>query len=193
MEVERITNEQIAKAREFDNHTINFIFDQFKPFIRSLAFKYFLVGADEDDVMQEAMIGLFLAIKNFNSEKNVSFESFARHCIVLSLKTAVKNSLRQKHIPLNNSLSIDTEFDDLVNIQAKGPEDLSISNENFEIINIKLRKILSKFELSVLYLLYSGMTYKEVATVLGRSVKSVDNALQRIKKKAAPLFDFELT
>lgn len=193
MEANSITNEQIAKAREFDNNTINFIFEQFKPFIKNLAFKYFLVGADKDDVMQEAMIGLFLAIKNYNSEKNVSFECFARNCIILKLKTAVKNSLRQKHIPLNNSLSIDTEFDSLINFQSKGPEDLYISNENFEIINIKLRKILSKFELSVLYLLYSGMTYKEVATVLGRSVKSIDNALQRIKKKAAPLFDFELT
>jgi RNA polymerase sporulation-specific sigma factor len=76
MDVSGITNEQIAKAREFDNSTINFIFEQFKPFIKNLAFKYFLVGADKDDVMQEAMIGLFLAIKNYNSEKNVSFECF---------------------------------------------------------------------------------------------------------------------
>lgn len=189
MGIMSITNDEISSARDFDNNTINTIFEKFKPFIKNLAFKYFLIGADKDDVMQEAMIGLFLAIKNYNSSKNVSFESFARNCIILRLKTAVKNSLRQKHIPLNNSISMDADFDNLINIQTKGPEDLFISNENFEIINIKLRKILSKFELSVLYLLYSGMTYKEVATVLGRSVKSIDNALQRIKKKAAPLFD----
>ena len=179
----------INKAKQFDDEAVNQIFDYFKPFLKNLAFKYFLVGSDKDDVIQEGMIGLFLAIKNYDDTKNKEFVKFAKSCIILKIKTAIKNSLRQKHIPLNNSISYETSLEKHEKY-AQSPETEIIDVESYEQINTKLRKILSKFELTVLYLLNSGLTYKETASVLGRSTKSVDNALQRIKKKAAPLFDF---
>ncbi len=183
-----ISEQLILQAKEFEESALDELFLIFKPFIRSVAFKYFLAGADHDDLIQEGMIGLFNAIKNYNTEKEVSFELFAKRCIVLRLKTVIKNSLRKKHAPLNNSVSI--EADEMVakTLKTSSPEDLFFDQEDFKIANEKLKAILSKFELTVLYLLNSGMTYKEIATVLGKSPKSIDNALQRIKKKAAPLF-----
>ena len=186
--MEHITEDLILKAKEFDNAAIELIFEYFRPFIKKIAFRYFLVGGDRDDVMQEGMIGLFSAIKGYDSSKEITFEVFAKQCINLRLKTAVKNSLRKKHIPLNNSLSLNDESTEQIEaFYFEDPIYEIIDNENVEAINAKLTKILSKFELSVLYLLNSGMNYKEIAAVLGRSAKSIDNALQRIKKKAAPI------
>ena len=185
--MEKITNDLVSKAKDFDNDAIDLVFDYFRPYIKNLAFRYFLVGSDKDDVIQEGMIGLFSAIKSFDAKKDVEFEIFAKQCIVLRLKTAVKNSLRKKHIPLNNSLSLYDESGELKSLYSEDPLYNIIDNENVEAINAKLTKILSKFELSVLYLLNSGMNYKEIAAVLGKSAKSIDNALQRIKKKAAPI------
>ena len=186
-----ITNELLLKAKAFDNDAIELIFDYFRLYIKNLAFRYFLVGSDKDDVIQEGMIGLFSAIKSYDLKKDTSFESFAKQCIVLRLNTAVKNSLRKKHIPLNNSLSLNDEAGELEVVYFEDPLYNIIDNENVEALNAKLTKILSKFELSVLYLLNSGMTYKEIASVLGRSAKSIDNALQRIKKKAAPILSVD--
>lgn len=179
----------INKAKLLDSSALDEIFVYFKPFIRSVAFKYFLSGADREDLIQEGMIGLFNAIRNYDSEKGISFEIFAKHCIVLRLKTAVKNSLRKKHSPLNDSVSLEADEVLSKSLKTQGPEDLFFDHEDFKIANEKLKVILSKFELSVLYLVNSGMTYKEIANVLGKSPKSIDNALQRIKKKAAPLFN----
>lgn len=178
----------IEKAKTLDEAVLDEIFVFFKPFIRSVAFKYFLAGADRDDLIQEGMIGLFAAIKNFDSKKGVPFELFAKRCIILRLKTAVKNSLRLKHTPLNDSVSIEADETIWKTLWTTGPEEAFFDNEDYKIANEKLKVILSKFELSVLYLVNSGMTYKEIATVLGKPQKSIDNALQRIKKKAAPLF-----
>lgn len=179
----------IQRAKQLDEAALNEIFMRMKPFIRSMAFRYFLSGADRDDLMQEGMIGLFHALKSFDPARGVPFELFAKRCIVLRLKTAVKNSLRQKHSPLNNSVSLDAEQSLQSRLMTGSPEEEFFDNEDYKIANEKLKVILSKFELSVLYLVNSGMTYKEVATVLGKSPKSIDNALQRIKKKAAPLFN----
>ncbi len=178
----------IAKAKQLDENALEELFLQFKPFIRTMAFKYFLSGADRDDLMQEGMIGLFHAVKSYDAEKEVPFELFAKRCIVLRLKTVIKNSLRKKHAPLNQSVSIEADETVWKELKTCGPEEAFFDNEDVNILNEKLKEILSKFELSVLYLVSSGMTYKEIATVLGKSPKSIDNALQRIKKKAAPLF-----
>ena len=179
----------INKAKSFDETVLDEIFVYFKPFIRSMAFKYFLAGADHDDLIQEGMIGLFTAIKNYDSEKGVPFPIFAKRCIALRLKTAVKNSLRLKHSPLNDSVSIEADETISKSLYTTGPEETFFDHEDFKIANEKLTETLSKFELSVLYLINAGMTYKEIATVLGKTPKSIDNALQRIKKKVAPLFN----
>ena len=179
----------ILQAKQLDETALNEIFMRMKPFIRSMAFRYFLSGADRDDLMQEGMIGLFNAIKNFDPSRGTSFELFAKRCIVLRLKTAVKNSLRKKHAPLNGSISLDAETSLQISLMTGSPEEEFFTNEDYKVTQKKLKNILSKFELSVLYLVNSGMTYKEIATVLGKSPKSIDNALQRIKKKAAPLFN----
>lgn len=179
----------IIKAKQLDESALDQIFIFFKPFIRTMAFKYFLTGADKDDLMQEGMIGLFTAIKNFDVAKQVPFEIFAKRCIVLRLKTVIKNSLRQKHAPLNDSVSLEADEALSKRLYTTGPEETFFDHEDFKIANEKLKEILSKFELSVLYLVNSGMTYKEIAAVLGKTPKSIDNALQRIKKKAAPLFN----
>lgn len=179
----------VTKAKHLDESALNEVFAFFKPFIRTMAFKYFLVGADKDDLMQEGMIGLFTAIKNYDSKKQVPFEIFAKRCIVLRLKTVIKNSLRLKHSPLNDSVSIEADEAVFKSLSTTGPEETFFDQEDFKIANEKLKEILSKFELSVLYLVNSGMTYKEIAAVLGKTPKSIDNALQRIKKKAAPLFN----
>ena len=178
----------IEKAKQLDEKALEEIFLTLKPFIRTMAFKYFLSGADKDDLMQEGMIGLFHAVKNYDATKEVPFEIFAKRCIVLRLKTVIKNSLRKKHAPLNQSVSIEADEFIRKSLKTDGPEEAFFNHEDLNIINEKLKEILSKFELSVLYLLSSGMTYKEIATVLGKTPKSIDNALQRIKKKAAPLF-----
>ena len=179
----------INKAKSLDETVLDDIFVFFKPFIRSVAFKYFLTGADHDDLIQEGMIGLFTAIKNFDQTKGIPFEIFAKRCIILRLKTAIKNSLRLKHSPLNESVSIEADESVFKSLATTGPEEMFFDHVDFKIANEKLKTTLSKFELSVLYLVSSGMSYKEVATVLGKTPKSIDNALQRIKKKAAPLFN----
>lgn len=181
--------ELITKAKLLDETALDKIFLEFKPFIRTMAFKYFLAGADRDDLMQEGMIGLFTAVKNFDPAKEIPFEVFAKRCIVLRLKTVIKNSLRLKHSPLNESVSIEADETVLKSLYTGSPEDAFFDNEDFKIANEKLKEILSQFELSVLYLISSGMSYKEIATVLGKTPKSIDNALQRMKKKAAPLFN----
>lgn len=179
----------ITKAKDLDEAALDDIFIFFKPFIRAVAFKYFLAGADNDDLIQEGMIGLFTAIKNFDETKEVPFEIFAKRCIILRLKTVIKNSRRLKHSPLNESVSIEADESVFKSLYTGSPEDAFFDNEDFKIANEKLKEILSKFELSVLYLVSSGMSYKEIAAVLGKSPKSIDNALQRIKNKAAPLFN----
>ena len=189
--LDKITNDLVLEAKNFDNAAIEQIFEFFRPFIKKATFKFFLVGSDKEDVIQEGMIGLFLALKSFDPKKEVSFEVFAKQCIILRLKTAVKNSLRKKHTPLNNSLSFSDCTGEMDNFYSEDPLYEIIDNENVEAINSKLTKILSKFELSVLYFSNSGMNYKEIAVVLGKSAKSIDNALQRIKKKAAPILSVD--
>lgn len=179
-----IDEKTINNAKMMDEDSLEEIFAVFKPKIREMSVKYFLAGADRDDVIQEAMIALFGAVRSYNPEKNDNFYAFAVNCIDLRMKSAVKKSLRKKHSPLNQSLSID-EQPELGNSDIySDPEEEYINNESYSLINEKLKSILSPYEQTVVSLLSVGMKISEISSILGKTNKSVDNAIQRIRKKS---------
>jgi RNA polymerase sporulation-specific sigma factor len=152
-----------------------------------------LIGADREDIIQEGMIGLYKAIRDFNPEKLSSFRAFAELCITRQIITAIKTATRQKHIPLNSYVSLNkpiydedsdrTLLDILSGVKISDPEELIISREEFEDIEGKMGQILSKLEWQVLMSYLGGKSYQEIAKDLKRHVKSIDNALQRVKRK----------
>lgn len=155
--------------------------------------KYFIIGAEREDIIQEGLIGLYKAIKNFNGDKDSSFKSFANLCIERQLITAIKTSNRQKHMPLNNSISLnttaydedDTEFIDLFNSKTvEDPLDTITKKEYYKMIGVKIDKQLSDFEKQVLNRYARGESYVKIAEKLDAPIKSIDNAIQRIRKKA---------
>ncbi len=178
-----INDEIIIRAKKGDDDALKIIYDEFKPFIRSLAFKYFLAGSDKEDIIQEGMIGLFRAIESYDKSRGADFIVFSKNCIVLRIKTAIKNSLRKKHSPLNEYQPIEDENGNVIPLLCFGPEEQYIDNENFENFLLNLKNELSSFEYSVLCLINSGMTYKEIASAMGKEPKAVDNAIQRLKTK----------
>lgn len=169
------------------------LIQRYQYFVRMKARTYFLIGADKEDILQEGMIGLFKAIRDFKKEKYVSFRAFAELCVTRQIITAIKTATRQKHIPLNSYVSLnkpayqeegDRTLMDLVKESHQtNPEELMISRENFESMFETLNEVLSNLERDVLSRYVSGQSYHEIAAVLNRPVKSIDNALQRIKKK----------
>ena len=177
----------INRAKEMQEEALEEIFALFKPIIREMSVKYFLAGADREDVIQEAMIALFGAVRSFKPEKNDNFFAFAVKCIDLRIKSAVKNSLRKKHSPLNQSLSIEEQPELVVSDVYSDPEEEYINNESYSLINEKMKNTLSPYELSVVSLLSIGMKPSEIAEILKKNPKSVDNALQRIRKKMLEL------
>lgn len=156
--------------------------------------KFFMIGAEKEDMIQEGMIGLYKAVKSFDLEKQNSFKTFANMCIERQLITAVKNSNRQKHIPLNSSLSLNAsayEEDDSVSImevletkETEDPSDIIANKEYYKFMEKKINENLSDFEKQVLEQYKKGQSYVAIATKLNSKVKSVDTAIQRIKKKA---------
>lgn len=182
-----IDKDIILRAKSMDEDALKEIFSIFKPFIKEMSVKYFLAGADREDVIQEAMIALFGAIKSYNIDKNDNFCAFARKCIDLKMKTAVKNSLRKKHSPLNQSVSIDNQAELEIFKLYPDPEEEYINNEDYLLINEKLKNILSPLELTVVSLLNIGMKTTEIADILKKPQKSVNNTLQRIRKKVQQL------
>lgn len=183
-----ISEDTVKAAKELNEKALEEIFSAFKPKIKAITSKYFLSGSDREDVTQEAMIALFSAIKNYNYEKNNNFFAFAVKCIDLRMKTAVRNSLRKKHSPLNQFLSIDEKPELGVKGEISDPEEEYINNESYSIISEKLKALLSDYEILVVSMLSVGMKCGEIAKVLGKTSKSVDNAIQRIRKKADELF-----
>lgn len=183
----------IYAAKGGDNESLDVIFDEFRSYIRILSNKYYLVGADKDDLIQEGMIGLFKAIRDFKPEENVLFRTFATVCIQRQIKTALKLATRKKHIPLNSSLSLQSfKFDDesdkelieyFEDLSKVNPEEIYISNETYSQLNKLLYDSLSKLELNILLLYNQNLSYKEISQITDKSVKSIDNAIQRIKKK----------
>ena len=187
----------IALYREGENHAIELLVQRYKKFVRNRIRVNFFIGADKDDLIQEGMIGLFKAICDYNPEKEASFKSFAVLCVTRQISTAFKAVSRQKHIPLNRSISLSvpinkssdeedegiTLMDILKNNVSPSPEEEVISKENVEDINEYIIKALSNLEIQVLHLYIDGKNYKEIAKILDKTPKSIDNALQRIKKK----------
>jgi len=172
---------------------LDFLITKYRQFVRMKARSYFLIGADKEDIIQEGMIGLYKAIRDFKEEKLSSFRAFAELCITRQIITAIKTATRQKHIPLNSSVSLDkpiydedsdrTLMDILHGASMDDPEDLMIHREEFSHMEEEMSKILSGLERQVLALYLDGQTYHEISEELNRHVKSIDNALQRIKRK----------
>lgn len=186
--------ELIDRLRGGDSRIMDYIMDKYKNLVRSKAKSMYILGADSEDLIQEGMIGLFKAIRDYDSGRDASFFTFADLCVSRQMYTAVQASKRQKHIPLNNYISLygnASENHDgeeaLVNVLATGsglnPEELIIDKENVDRLEMLIERELSSFEKQVLDLYLTGMSYQQIAKVLGRDDKSTDNALQRIKHK----------
>lgn len=180
-------------ARNGDSAALEYLINKYKNFVRAKARSYFLIGADHEDIVQEGMIGLYKAVRDFKGDKLASFKAFAELCITRQIITAIKTATRQKHIPLNSYVSLDkplydeeserTLLDVLCGTRVTNPEDLLINQEEFENIEVKIGELLSELERQVLTLYLDGRTYQEISVDLNRHVKSIDNALQRVKRK----------
>lgn len=183
----------LFQIKEGNNVALEELINKYKNFVRAKAKTYFLVGADKEDIVQEGMIGLFKAIRDFKDEKMVSFKSFAEICVTRQIITAIKTATRQKHMPLNSYISLNkpvyeddgerTLMETINHDTISDPEMLFIGKEELLRIEGKINEVLSSFELEVLYLYLQGKSYHEIAGELNKEVKSIDNALQRIKKK----------
>lgn len=195
---EDLTDEAVAElARNYDGDALEFLLNKYKNFVRAKARSYFLIGADREDIVQEGMIGLYKAVRDFRSSKLSSFRAFAELCITRQIITAIKTATRQKHRPLNSYVSLnkpayDEESDRMLidvisSAKVSNPEDIIIGKEDYSTIESKMGKLLSPLEMQVLRKYIEGKSYFEVADELGRSVKSVDNALQRVKNKLEKL------
>jgi RNA polymerase sigma-H factor len=186
--------ELVERARGGSDAAIEELLRRYRHYARAKARSYFLAGADREDIVQEGMIGLYKAIRDFQSDRNTAFRAFAELCITRQIITAIKTATRQKHVPLNSYVSLNKSSsseneeeralaDLLVGPAIADPAELVISAE--EIANIKesVARLLSSLETEVLQLYMDGKSYHEIAEMLGRHVKSIDNALQRIKRK----------
>jgi len=189
----------VSLARENDGLALEYLFNKYKNFVRSKARSYFLIGADREDIVQEGMIGLYKAIRDFRTDKLSSFRAFAELCITRQIITAIKTATRQKHIPLNFYVSLNKPvFDDesdrmlidvLTATKITNPEELIIGQEELRSIENRIGETLSQFEWAVLSSYLQGRSYQEIALSLNRHVKSIDNALQRVKRKLEKLLE----
>ncbi|CAI6086087.1 RNA polymerase sporulation sigma factor SigH [Paenibacillus sp. UMB7766-LJ446] len=188
------SDEDIVEAvREGESEALEFLINKYRNFVRAKARSYFLIGADREDIIQEGMIGLYKSIRDFKGDKLASFKAFAELCITRQIITAIKTATRQKHIPLNSYVSLDkpiydeesdrTLLDVICGTQVSDPEELIINQEEFVGLEDKMSEILSDLERKVLMLYLDGRSYQEIAVDLDRHVKSIDNALQRVKRK----------
>lgn len=188
-----IDEEIVIEAREGVSEALEYLINKYKNFVRAKARAYFLIGADREDIIQEGMIGLYKAIRDFRSDKLASFRAFAELCITRQIITAIKTATRQKHIPLNSYVSLNkpifeedsdrTLLDVISSARVSDPEEMIIHREEFGDIEEKLGEILSDLEWRVLMAYLDGRSYQEIAQELKRHVKSIDNALQRVKRK----------
>ena len=193
----KMTDEQIVlEVQKGDKQAISYLMNKYKELVNIKVSKYFIVGAERDDIVQEGLIGLFKAIKMFKKDKNNSFKSFANMCIERQLITAIKSSTRQKHMPLNSYLSLNASAYDneeengielintLNNKTVEDPLETVMKKEYYKQIENSIEKSLSTFEKKVLDGYVKGYSYVTIAKKLDSPVKSVDNAIQRIRKKA---------
>lgn len=194
-EYTQMTDEKlIENIKQEDQKALDCLIERYNDVVSMKANRFFMVGAEKEDMIQEGMIGLYKAVKSFDSEKQNSFKTFANMCIERQLITAVKNSNRQKHIPLNSSVSLnaaayddneDMDKMDILDVKTiDDPSDIIADREYFENIENKIKENLSDFELQVLYEYEKGKSYAAIAEKLNAKIKSVDTAIQRIRKKA---------
>ena len=194
-EFDHMTDEElITEIKDHCNSTaLDYLINKYRNFVRAKARSYFLIGADREDIIQEGMIGFYKAVRDFRNDKLSSFRAFAELCVTRQIITAIKTATRQKHIPLNSYISLNkpiydedsdrTLLDVLSGAKVSDPEELVISQEEFVDIEKKMEEILSDLEWQVLMSYLDGKSYQEIAEDLGRHVKSIDNALQRVKRK----------
>jgi len=196
----QMTDEKlIENIRQQNQEALECLIERYNDIVSMKANRFFMVGAEKEDIMQEGMIGLYKAVKSFDTEKQNSFKTFANMCIERQLITAVKNSNRQKHIPLNSSISLnaaayddneDMDKMDVLDVKLlNDPSDIIADREYFENIENKIKENLSEFELQVLSEYEKGKTYAAIAEKLNAKIKSVDTAIQRIRKKANKIKD----
>jgi len=189
----RADEDIVDAVREGDSDALEYLINKYRNFVRAKARSYFLIGADREDIIQEGMIGLYKSIRDFKGDKFSSFKAFAELCITRQIITAIKTATRQKHIPLNSYVSLDkpiydedsdrTLMDVICGSRVSDPEELIINQEEFVGLEDKMSEILSDLERKVLMLYLDGRSYQEIAVDLKRHVKSIDNALQRVKRK----------
>lgn len=194
LDFEQLPDEKLIElVKDGDIEALEYLITKYKNFVRAKARSYFLIGADREDIVQEGMIGLYKSIRDFRGDKLSSFKAFAELCITRQIITAIKTATRQKHIPLNSYISLDkpiydeesdrTLLDVICGTKVTDPEELIINQEEFDDIEVKMGEILSDLERQVLMLYLDGRSYQEIAIDLCRHVKSIDNALQRVKRK----------
>jgi RNA polymerase sporulation-specific sigma factor len=185
--------ELVESVRGGDSEALEYLINKYRNFVRAKARSYFLIGADREDIVQEGMIGLYKSIRDFRGDKLTSFKAFAELCITRQIITAIKTATRQKHIPLNSYVSLDkpiydedsdrTLLDVIGGSRVQDPEELMINKEEFSGLEDKMGEVLSDLERKVLMLYLDGRSYQEISVDLDRHVKSIDNALQRVKRK----------
>lgn len=192
---QNMTDEEIVQIAQLDDNikAQEFLLNKYRNFVRAKARSYFLIGAEREDIIQEGMIGLYKAIRDFRTDKQASFRAFAELCVTRQIITAIKTATRQKHIPLNSYVSLNkpiyeedsdrTLLDVISGVKVANPEDMVISREEFDDIENKMNEILSDLEWKVLMSYLDGKSYQEIAEDLDRHIKSIDNALQRVKRK----------
>lgn len=186
---ERSDEELIRLLRSGNSEVTDYLMDKYKNLVRSKANALFLMGGEQDDLIQEGMIGLFKAIRDYDESKEASFRHFADLCITRQLYTAIEASNRKKNTPLNTYVSIDVSDgtepleEIFLSLQEMSPEELVIRAEDIEDMRRAAAEKLSDFEKKVLTLYLSGMTYQKIAGYLGKSPKSIDNALHRVRQK----------
>lgn len=198
---DKLDEEIVAQAKSGNNRAQEYLISKYENFVKAKAKSYFLIGADKEDIYQEGMIGLYKAIRDFNPDKSTSFKSFAEICVIRQIITAIKTATRQKHIPLNTYISLNkpiyeeeserTLLDVLAGLKISDPEELMISKEQMDYIEEKISTVLSGLELEVLTSYLDGKSYQEIAIDLERHSKSIDNALQRVKRKLEKCLDLK--
>ena len=182
----------LARIRQGDEDAERLLYDRYKQLVRSRAHSYFLIGADHEDLVEEGMIGLYKAVCEYDESKAASFKSFAELCVTRQILSAIKQATRKKHGPLNNYVSLNrsettdgdlTLLDTVRSLSVADPEDVVIGRENFEQLVQHLSKVLSPMEQRVLNLYLCGYSYPQIASKLEKPSKSIDNAMQRVKRK----------
>ena len=197
----KLDEEVVSEAKKGNYRAQEYLISKYENFVKAKAKSYFLIGADKEDIYQEGMIGLYKAIRDFKADKLTSFKAFAEICVTRQIITAIKTATRQKHIPLNTYVSLNkpiyeeesdrTLIDVLSELKITDPEELIIGKEQLQHIECEMAKVLSDLEMEVLQSYLDGKSYQEIACDLDRQAKSIDNALQRVKRKLEKCLYYE--